>query len=99
MYQKLIEFYKAGQLSFKHVVTFNMDEYIGLPEDHPESYHSYMWDKFFKHIDILPHNVHILDGNAKDLVNECEKYEEAIKGVGGVELFVGGECDDHVIVM
>lgn len=56
-YKKLIEFHKKGQLSFKHVVTFNMDEYVGLPEDHPQSYHYYMWENFFKHIDILPENV------------------------------------------
>lgn len=64
---------------------------LGLAEDHPESYHSYMWESFFKHIDILPHNVHIPNGNAKDLVKECEEYEEAIKRVGGVELFIGGK--------
>lgn len=90
MYRKLIEFHKSEGLSFKHVITFNMDEYVGIPDDHPESYHTYMWQNFFKHIDINPKNVHIPDGNAKDLVKECEQYEEEIKRVGGVELFVGG---------
>ena len=90
MYRKLVEFHKSGELSFKHVITFNMDEYVGIEESHPESYHSYMWQNFFKHIDIVPSNVHILDGNAKDLVKECEEYEAKIKEVGGVELFIGG---------
>lgn len=54
MYKKLIEFYEAGELSFKYVKTFNMDEYVGLPDDHPESYHYFMYENFFKHIDIDP---------------------------------------------
>lgn len=60
MYKRLIEFHKEGKISFKYVKTFNMDEYVNLPRDHPESYHFYMWNEFFKHIDIDPHNVHIL---------------------------------------
>ena len=90
MYQKLIEFYKNKQLSFQYVTTFNMDEYVNLPQDHPESYHTYMWENFFKHIDINPVNVHILDGNADDLQKECECFEENISKAGGVELFIGG---------
>ena len=54
MYKKLIQFYKEGKLSFKYVKTFNMDEYVGLPSNHPESYHYYMYENFFKHIDIDP---------------------------------------------
>ena len=92
MYRKLIEFCKAGQLSFKYVKTFNMDEYIGLPSDHPESYHYFMWHNFFSHIDIDPCNAHIPDGNAEDLVQECVRYEERIAGAGGVDLFIGGVC-------
>ena len=90
MYKKLIEYQHNGHVSFKHVVTFNMDEYVKLPRDHPESYHTYMWTNFFKHIDIDPANVHLLDGNAPDLVAECNKFEEKIAAVGGVELFIGG---------
>ena len=67
MYKKLIELNKAGKVSFQNVVTFNMDEYVGLPEDHPESYHSFMWNNFFNHIDIKKENVNILNGNAADL--------------------------------
>lgn len=92
MYQKLIEYYKAGKVSFKYVKTFNMDEYVNLPRDHSESYHYYMYNHFFKHIDIDPKNAHILDGNAEDLVTECLDYEKKIVEAGGVELFIGGEC-------
>lgn len=96
-YTKLIEFHRANTLSFEHVVTFNMDEYVNLPEDHPESYHSFMWQNFFQHIDIKRENVHILDGNAQDLEKECAEYEAKIKAVGGIELFLGGiGPDGHI---
>lgn len=97
MYKKLAEYHKKGELSFKYVKTFNMDEYVGLPRDHPESYHTFMFENLFKHIDIDPKNVHILDGNAPDLKNECDLYEQKIKEAGGVELFIGGiGPDGHI---
>ena len=97
MYKNLIELNKKGVVSFKNVVTFNMDEYIGLPKNHPESYHSFMWNNFFNHIDINPDNVNILNGNAEDPVKECERYEEKIKSVGGIDLFLGGiGPDGHI---
>ncbi|XP_076595254.1 glucosamine-6-phosphate isomerase 1 [Chaetodon auriga] len=96
-YEKLIEFYKNGEVSFQYVKTFNMDEYVGLPRDHPQSYHSFMWNNFFKHIDIKPENTHILDGNAADLQAECKAFEEKITAAGGIELFVGGiGPDGHI---
>ncbi|KAM8848422.1 glucosamine-6-phosphate deaminase 1-like isoform 1-T1 [Synchiropus picturatus] len=96
-YKKLIEFHKNGKLSFEYVKTFNMDEYVGLPRDHPESYHSFMWTNFFNHIDIKPENAHILDGNASDLIAECNSFEEKIKAAGGIQLFVGGiGPDGHI---
>jgi glucosamine-6-phosphate deaminase len=82
--------YQKGKVSFKNVITFNMDEYVGLPKEHPESYYSFMWNNFFKHIDIREENVNILNGNAKDLVAECAGYEERIKSAGGIDLFLGG---------
>ena len=94
LYKELIKKCKAGEISFKHVVTFNMDEYVNLPESHPESYHSFMWNNFFNHIDIQKDNVHILNGNAKDLVKECENYEKAIEAAGGIDLFMGGVGPD-----
>ncbi|KAG2220685.1 hypothetical protein INT45_012549 [Circinella minor] len=96
-YKALVELYKKGELSFEHVVTFNMDEYVGLPRDHPESYHSFMWKNLFMHVDIKPENVHILDGNAEDLDAECLRYEAEIARVGGIELFLGGiGPDGHI---
>lgn len=96
-YKKLIEMHKKGEVSFANVITFNMDEYVGLPEDHPESYHAFMWNNFFKHIDIKPGNVHILNGNARNLVTECNNYEAEIQKVGGIELFLGGiGTDGHI---
>ncbi|XP_075889000.1 glucosamine-6-phosphate deaminase 1-like [Nelusetta ayraudi] len=96
-YKKLIEFYKNGELSFQYVKTFNMDEYVGLPREHPESYHSFMWNNFFRHIDITPENAHILDGNAADLEEECKAFERKITYAGGIKLFVGGiGPDGHI---
>jgi len=97
MYQELIKLYKSGYVSFKYVRTFNMDEYVGIPDDHPESYHSFMWINFFNHIDIQKNNVNILNGNAKDLEKECNKYEKKIKSSGGIRLFIGGiGPDGHI---
>jgi glucosamine-6-phosphate deaminase len=93
-YRELADMLRRKELSFLHVVTFNMDEYIGLPEDHPQSYHSFMWQNFFRHIDIPKENVHILNGNAADLAKECAEYEESIRRVGGIELFLGGMGPD-----
>ena len=96
-YKELIHLYKMGKVSFKNVVTFNMDEYVGIPENHPESYHSFMWNNFFSHIDIPKENVHILNGNAKDLEAECINYEKQIADFGGIELFMGGiGPDGHI---
>ena len=94
MYRALIELNKAGKVSFKNVVTFNMDEYCGLPRDHKESYHSFMWNNFFNHIDIKPENVNILNGNAADPEEECRRYEEKIAAYGGIDLFMGGVGPD-----
>jgi glucosamine-6-phosphate deaminase len=97
--------------SFKNVITFNMDEYVGLPSDHPESYHTFMFREFFSHstwlnflsyteltgrliVDIPASQVNILDGNAEDLVAECNTYEKRIKDCGGIELFLGGIGED-----
>ena len=97
LYKELIRMYKEGKISFQNVITFNMDEYVNLPEDHPESYHSFMWNHFFSHIDIKKENVHILNGNAPDLAAECAAYEKAIQDAGGIDLFMGGiGPDGHI---
>lgn len=97
MYRALVAAHQAGRVSFEYVVTFNMDEYVGIPEEHPESYHAFMWKNFFQHIDIKKENVHILNGNASDLEAECKAYEAAIEAVGGIDLFLGGiGPDGHI---
>ncbi|WP_439256917.1 glucosamine-6-phosphate deaminase [Lonepinella sp. BR2271] len=96
-YKELIALYQAGEVSFKHVVTFNMDEYVGLPEEHPESYHSFMYNNFFNHIDIQKENINILNGNAENPDEECHRYEEKIKSYGKINLFMGGVgVDGHI---
>lgn len=96
-YQELIKLYQAGEVSFKHVVTFNMDEYVGLPPEHPESYHAFMYRNFFDHIDIQPQNINLLNGMADDVDAECERYEAKMKSYGKVHLFMGGVgVDGHI---
>ena len=94
MYKNLIQLNKEGKVSFKNVVTFNMDEYCGIPQDHEQSYHTFMWTNFFNHIDILPENVNILNGNAEDPIAECQRFEDKIKSYGGIDLFMGGVGPD-----
>ena len=94
MYRRLIELYKEGKVSFKNVVTFNMDEYVGIPRDHEQSYYTFMWSNFFSHIDIPAENVNILNGNAEDPEAECRRFEEKIKSYGGIDLFMGGVGPD-----
>ncbi|MDE6277047.1 MAG: glucosamine-6-phosphate deaminase [Muribaculaceae bacterium] len=94
MYRELIKLVKEGKVSFKNVVTFNMDEYCNLPKEHPESYYSFMWNNFFSHIDIKRENVNILNGNAEDPEAECKAYEEKIASYGGIDLFMGGVGPD-----
>ena len=97
MYSELVKAYKEGRVSFKNVVTFNMDEYVGLPESHPQSYHSFMAENLFNHIDCPKENIHILNGNAKDLQAECQHYEDMIREAGGIDLFLGGiGPDGHI---
>ena len=97
MYKKLIQAYNEKRVSFKNVVTFNMDEYVGLPVEHPESYHSFMYNNLFRHIDCPDQNIHILNGNAPDLEAECANYEMMINEADGIDLFVGGVgVDGHI---
>ncbi|KAI7509221.1 ABC1-domain-containing protein [Hortaea werneckii] len=97
IYKHLVAAHKRGDISFRNVITFNMDEYVGIPREHPESYHSFMYQHFFSHVDVDPANIHILNGNAADLEEECIAYEEKIKRAGGIELFLGGiGPDGHI---
>ena len=90
VYRELISAHKEGKISFTDVVSFNLDEYLGLSGDHPQSYKRYMKDNFFDAIDIKSENTNIPDGMTKDPEGECLAYEEKIKAQGGIEFFMGG---------
>lgn len=90
LYQELIEMYRAGEIDFSEVKTFNLDEYYRLPHDNPRSYHYYMQDNLFKNINIKSENTHIPDGMAGDVYRECSDYEEKIKRCAGIDLQVLG---------
>ncbi|RKP15117.1 glucosamine-6-phosphate isomerase [Piptocephalis cylindrospora] len=97
VYHLLVKAHQEGKISFAYITTFNMDEYVGIPRDHSESYHTFMWKNLFQHVDIDPQYVHILDGNAQDLETECEEYERRIQAAGGIDLFLGGiGPDGHI---
>ncbi|MBQ0040923.1 MAG: glucosamine-6-phosphate deaminase [Clostridiales bacterium] len=97
VYKRLIEANKAGKVSFKNVVTFNMDEYLGLPHEHDQSYWYFMHDNFFDHIEIPAENINILNGMTDDPEGECTRYEEKIASYGGIDLFLGGAgVDGHI---
>lgn len=93
-YKHLIELNKKGIISFENIITFNMDEYVGLSPEHDQSYHYFMYTNFFNHIDIKKENINILNGLAENLEEECKRYEEKIKSVGGINLFLGGVGED-----
>ena len=97
VYRRLVEMNKAGTLTFKNVVTFNMDEYVGLPKDHDQSYWYFMHDNLFNHIDIPAENINILNGMTDDPEKECADYEAKIASYGGIDLFMGGiGVDGHL---
>ena len=97
VYQRLVAANKRGEVSFRNVVTFNMDEYVGLPRTHHESYWYFMHDNLFDHIDIPKENINILNGLAEDPEEECRRYEEKIASYGGIDLFLGGiGVDGHI---
>ena len=98
VYKELSRMNKAGELSFANVVTFNMDEYLGLPHEHDQSYWYFMHDNFFDHlVDMKPENINILNGMTDDPEGECQRYEEKIASYGGIDLFLGGSgVDGHI---
>ncbi len=93
LYHELVKL----QLDWRKVTTFNLDEYVGLSSDHPQSYHRYMWENLFKHVNISPGNVHIPDGLAQDIPRHCADYEDRIRKSGGVDLqLLGIGIDGHI---
>lgn len=90
VYERLVTAYKKGEISFKNVKTFNMDEYIGLTPEHPQSYHYFMQEHLFKYVDMKPENIYIPDGMAEDISLFCASYEAAIKNAGGIDIQLAG---------
>lgn len=96
-YRELIRMYEAGELDFSKVVTFNLDEYVGLPATHDQSYYYFMHENLFNHVNINPANVHVPSGVVRDFDRYCQWYEEEITKVGGVDLQVLGiGSDGHI---
>lgn len=90
IYEEIVKSYRKGRVSFQNVTTFNLDEYVGLPEDHPESYHAYMKHHLFDHIDIQLNNTNIPNGNASDPHAECANYDARLEKIGQVDLQILG---------
>ncbi|HKI95246.1 MAG TPA: glucosamine-6-phosphate deaminase [Gemmatimonadales bacterium] len=92
IYRELIRRHQAGEVSFQHVVTFNLDEYYPMPADSPHSYRRYMWENLFQHLDIPPEQVHIPDGSTprERLADACDAYERAIAEAGGIDFQILG---------
>jgi glucosamine-6-phosphate deaminase len=97
LYRFLIKAYRRGSISFKKIIAFNLDEYVGLSPTDKASYHFYMKENFFKFIDIKSKNIFIPDGQAKNLKRECRRYEKKIKRYGGLDLAILGlGKNDHL---
>lgn len=86
LYTKLIEMHRQGLVSFAGVTTYNLDEYVGLPENHAESYRTFMNEKLFNHVDIDKEKTHVPNGNAADLEEECRSYDLMMEQNGPVDL-------------
>lgn len=86
IYQKLIKWYEEDWLSFSKCTTINLDEYCGLPADHPQSYAYFMHEHLLDHIDILPENAHLPNGLNEDIHAECEAYDNLVESLGGIDL-------------
>ena len=96
-YQQLVSLHQDGKVTFRNVVAYGLNEYVGIPHDHPQSHYSVLWHNFFSQIDIQPDNVRLLDGNVSDFDEECREYEDQIKKTGGIHLFLGSiGPDGHI---
>lgn len=97
LYRELIRLYRKGQVDFRRVTTFNLDEYVGFGSKHPQSYHSFMREHFFRHINISQKNVHVPDGMAKNIPAFSVRYEKMIRAAGGIDLqILGIGADGHI---
>jgi glucosamine-6-phosphate deaminase len=96
-YNELIRLHREEGVDFSRVTTFNLDEYVGLPPAHPQSYHAFMHEHLFRHINVAPERIHIPNGMAKDVPGECAQYEERIRAAGGIDLqLLGIGSDGHI---
>jgi glucosamine-6-phosphate deaminase len=97
VYQELVRMHRAGEVDFSHVTTFNLDEYVGLPITHAQSYHHFMHENFFRHVNIPPANIHIPSGTTTNYRAFCEWYERRIVDCGGIDLqILGIGSDGHI---
>lgn len=85
-YKNLVEKYEQGDLDFSQVTTVNLDEYKGLPRENDQSYYYFMHDNLFDHVNVKPENTHLPDGTKEDANEECARYEELIRSLGGQDL-------------
>jgi glucosamine-6-phosphate deaminase len=90
IYEELIKLYEQQHIHFREAISFNLDEYVGLPETHDQSYHAYMQQHLFAHIDLPKENIHIPNGNATDLQAECTRYNELLGKVKQIDLQILG---------
>ncbi len=96
-YRELVRMHREESLDFSKVTTFNLDEYVGLPPEHPQSYHAFMGENLFRHINVAPGNIHIPDGTAGDVSAECARYEASIIAAGGIDVqLLGIGTDGHI---
>ena len=96
-YSQMIELYKKGVVDFSKVTTFNLDEYVNLDVNDKNSYHTFMHENLFDHINIPEENINFLDGNASDPEEECKRYEEKIKAAGGIDIqLLGIGSNGHI---
>jgi glucosamine-6-phosphate deaminase len=91
VYKHLVKLYEEKSVDFSRVVTFNLDEYLGLPPTHPQSFHHFMQKNFFSHVNVAPGNIHIPDGTIRGNYDQyCTSYEESIRTAGGIDLQILG---------
>jgi glucosamine-6-phosphate deaminase len=90
LYRELVRLHREEGLDFSSATTFNLDEYVGLPPEHPQSYHAFMQEHLFRHVNLAPERVHLPNGLARDIPAECDRYEKAIRAAGGVDLQILG---------